>query len=203
MVNAAALCRGDIEPELCLSCLNDSIIKLQEVCPSQKAAVGYYEDCWLKYSNASVMGDIYRFGAYAFVMNQESVSDKVRFVGALTGLMYGLIAKASGGNSLLKFATGETTGPDSTTIYGLVQCTPELTKMQCGDCLENAYDGYVANDLSGRLGGTIFLPMCRYSYGLSRFFNDTTPAPSISSSPSPVSSPPPPPGTYYISVYLI
>ncbi|MFS7944295.1 putative Gnk2-like domain-containing protein [Helianthus anomalus] len=125
----------------------------------------------------------------------------------LSSLMNKLKADAVAGDSLLKFAAGNTTGPDFVTIYGLVQCTPDLSEMQCTDCLENAYSYYaMVFNRSGKIGGTVFQPMCRYSYGLSRFFNEGISSPRVSSSSPalpPVSSSPSLPGTKCNSVYLI
>ncbi|KAJ0779541.1 putative Gnk2-like domain-containing protein [Helianthus annuus] len=207
MVYSAAICRGDIEPDLCLSCLNDSMVKLRELCPNQKEAVGYYEMCWLKYSTQSVLGNIYHIDGYRVLVNTITSAQRDRFVEDLSSLMNKLKADAAAGDSLLKFAAGNTTGPDFVTIYGLVQCTPDLSKMQCIDCLENAYSYYATVfNQSGKIGGTVFQPMCRYSYGLSRFFNEEgIPSPPVSSSsPSlpPVSSSPSLPGTKCNSVCL-
>ncbi|KAI7724674.1 hypothetical protein M8C21_004551, partial [Ambrosia artemisiifolia] len=141
-VHTAALCQGDMDPDLCLSCLNDSIIRLPQLCPNQKEAVGYYGRCLLKYSNVDVIGNMQMEG-YRIVVNVETAMDKDRFVGSLVPLMNQLKADAAAGDSLLKFATGNTTGSDFFTIYGLVQCTPDLSEMQCSDCVESAYNAYV------------------------------------------------------------
>ncbi|XP_076942452.1 cysteine-rich receptor-like protein kinase 15 [Bidens hawaiensis] len=195
-VNSAALCQGDMEPELCMSCLNDSTIMLPKVCPNQKEAVGYYGRCLLKYSNADVLGNINMEGT-GIVVNTQSAWDRDRFMGALDVLMSKLKIDAAAGDSLLKFATGNTTGSDFVTIYGLVQCTPDLSEAQCRECVENAYDKYVSSGSSGRIGGTCFLPMCRYSYDTHRFYNGSTmvipaPPPPVLQATPPGLSPPTP-----------
>ncbi|KAI3713985.1 hypothetical protein L1987_72574 [Smallanthus sonchifolius] len=186
-----------MEPNLCLSCLNDSIIKLREVCPNQKEAVGYYGRCLLKYSDAAVLGNI-QMEDSAILINTQNASNRDAFVADLAALMNELKADAAAGGPLLKFATGNTTGPDFVTIYGLVQCTPDLSETQCSDCVENAYSIYVTGGYSGRIGGTVFVPMCRYSYDIQRFFNGSTlvipaPPPPILQAAPPLLSPPPPP----------
>ncbi|KAL8267214.1 hypothetical protein R6Q59_004558 [Mikania micrantha] len=196
-VNSAALCQGDMEPDLCLACINDSIIKLREVCPNQKEAVGYYGRCLLKYSDAAVTGNI-QTNDSGIVINVKSASNVDQFIGALDSLMDKLKADAAAGGSLLKFATGNTTTSDFMTIYGLVQCTPDLSGTQCSDCLEFAHGEYVASGSGGKIGGTIFLPTCRYSYDIQRFFNGSTlvipaPPPPILQATPPVLPPPPPP----------
>ncbi|XP_076950571.1 cysteine-rich receptor-like protein kinase 15 [Bidens hawaiensis] len=191
-VHSAALCQGDMEPELCMSCLNDSTIMLPKVCPNQKQAVGYYGRCLLKYSNADVLGNINMEGT-GIVVNTNSAWDRDRFMGALDVLMNKLKIDAAAGDSLLKFATGNTTGSDFVTIYGLVQCTPDLSGAQCRECVENAYDKYVSSGLSGRIGGTCFLPMCRYSYDTHRFYNGSTMVIPLQATPPGLSLPTPHP----------
>ncbi|MFS8030946.1 putative Gnk2-like domain-containing protein [Helianthus anomalus] len=193
-VHSAALCQGDMDPDLCLTCLNDSIVKLPQVCPNQKEAVGYYGRCLLKYSNVDVIGNMEMEGSRILVNNQNA-ADTDRFVGALDVLMNKLKADAAAGDSLLKFATGNTTGSDFGNIYGLVQCTPDLSEMQCTDCVEKAHNEYVTSGYRGKIGGTVFKPMCRYSYDVQRFFNGSTmviPAPPPPQVTPPVLSSPPP-----------
>lgn len=194
-VYSVALCQGDVESDVCRGCINDSIIKLPELCPNQKEAVGYYGRCLLRYSNVTLMGKTEREGV-VFLLNSATANDPDRFNGALGSLMNQLRAAASGGDSLLKYASGNTPGPGLITIYGLVQCTPELSETQCNDCVEYLSNIYAAS-YSGRIGGTAFLPMCRYSYDIQRFFNGSTLVTPPPSSPPPnptVSSPPPPQG---------
>nr|KAJ0210096.1 hypothetical protein LSAT_V11C400202690 [Lactuca sativa] len=46
-------------------------------------------------------------------------------------LLKRLTADAAAGGSLQKLAAGNTTIPPFSTIYGLVQCTPDLSEAQC------------------------------------------------------------------------
>ncbi|KAL8249207.1 hypothetical protein R6Q59_006075 [Mikania micrantha] len=57
-VNLVALCRGDVNPDVCDNCLNNSIVRLRQICPTQKGARGYYDYCLLRYSNQKVVGNI-------------------------------------------------------------------------------------------------------------------------------------------------
>ncbi|KAI7740181.1 hypothetical protein M8C21_023468, partial [Ambrosia artemisiifolia] len=181
-INSAALCRGDIEPRLCRSCLNDSVVRLREMCPYQKGAVGYYDECWLSYSNKTVLGDT-RGGLILY--NSQNASDRDRFFGALRPLLNELQRDAAAGGSLRKFASGNTSGPDSITIYGLVQCTPDLSGSQCTDCLETEINNYLVS-VVGSIGGRILQRACNFRYEIYRFFNGST---LVTQPPSP---PPPP-----------
>ncbi|KAI3718764.1 hypothetical protein L6452_19647 [Arctium lappa] len=185
-VNSIALCRGDVEPGLCRSCLNDSIVRLRKICPNQKEAIGYYDNCMLKYSNETILGNT-RIRFYVFYANNQNASDEDGFNRALRPLMNRLRGDAAAGGPLLKFATGNTTGPNLETIYGLVQCTPELNEMQCSGCLEDAISQF-GNSNSGKIGGRTLLPMCNFRYEISRFYNESTlfiPPP-----PPPIPTPP-------------
>ncbi|XP_030942587.1 cysteine-rich repeat secretory protein 38-like [Quercus lobata] len=73
-VYAIGLCRGDLNQDVCRSCLNDSTLALIQLCPNQKEAIGWYDNCTLRFSNHSIFGsedDIpscYRY-------NRNNVSD--------------------------------------------------------------------------------------------------------------------------------
>ncbi|GJY80769.1 putative receptor-like protein kinase [Tanacetum coccineum] len=193
-VYSLALCQGDVEPDVCRGCINNSIIKLPQLCPKQKEAVGYYRRCLLRYSNVTLLGKT-ELQTVVYLLNADTASDPDRFNGALGSLMDKLRAAASGGDSLLKYASGNMPGPGLITIYGLVQCTPDLSTTQCNDCVEYLSNIYAAS-YSGRIGGTARLPMCRYSYDIRRFYNGSTlvSPPTSSPPPNPLVSPPPPQG---------
>ncbi|KAM0025639.1 putative Gnk2-like domain-containing protein [Helianthus debilis subsp. tardiflorus] len=50
-----ALCRGDVNPDECSRCLNDSIVNLQKLCPNQQEAMAFYHKCLLQYSNNALL----------------------------------------------------------------------------------------------------------------------------------------------------
>ncbi|MFS7889205.1 putative Gnk2-like domain-containing protein [Helianthus anomalus] len=127
-----ALCRGDIEPDACTKCFNDSIIKLRELCPNQTEAIGYYEPCFFRYSNETGNTNT------VILASPVSVGNVDLFNRAVRELMDQLRLEAAAGGPLLKFATGNITGPDFLRMFDLVQCTPDLLEQVCSDCLETA-----------------------------------------------------------------
>uniref|UniRef100_A0A251S1K5 Putative gnk2-like domain-containing protein n=1 Tax=Helianthus annuus TaxID=4232 RepID=A0A251S1K5_HELAN len=151
-----ALCRGDLEPALCTNCVNDSIIKLRELCPNQTEAIGYYNKCFLKYSNET------RNTNEVALPNLQNTSNVDRFNAALRELMDRLRGEAAAGGPLLKFATGNITGPNFSTIYGLMQCTPDLPEQACSDCLEAAVNRIPNTNLYGKDGGRILQSTCNF-----------------------------------------
>ncbi|KAJ0837050.1 putative protein kinase RLK-Pelle-DLSV family [Helianthus annuus] len=165
-----ALCRGDIEPAVCTKCLSDSIIKLRELCPNQTESIGYYNECFLKYSNETGNNNA------VILASPLSVSNVYQFNRAVRDLMDRLISEAAAGGPLLKFATGNITGPDFPTIHGLVQCTPNLSEQVCSDCLEAAVNQIPNSKISGTNGGRILQSTCNFRFEVYDFFNQTTPS---------------------------
>ncbi|XP_023748859.1 cysteine-rich receptor-like protein kinase 44 isoform X2 [Lactuca sativa] len=192
-VNSMALCRGDVESDLCLGCLNDSIVKLRENCPNQREATGYYDNCLLKYSNKNILGYTYSPEDIIYLRKTQNAPDRDRFIGSLMPLLSELRTDAAAGGSLRKFATGNTTVHDFTTIYALMQCTPDLSEVECESCLYDSVNQF-AGQYSGRIGGSTLLPMCNFRYEIYRFFNGSTmlipSPPTLPVSPPPVQPPP-------------
>ncbi|KAJ0946461.1 putative Gnk2-like domain-containing protein [Helianthus annuus] len=190
--NVICLCRGDVELNMCQSCLKDSIYRLRHSCPNETEAVVYYEFCLLKYSNAPILGSNDMNKDAVYLDNESTFDDKKQFNGFLQPFMNKLRGEAAAGNSLLKFAMENTTGPDSKTLYGLTQCIPTLSKSQCDDCLE-----YAINQLSllcdGRIGAIAFMgARCNVRYEIYEFYINPAilPSPSL---PISVLQPSPPP----------
>ncbi|XP_031260608.1 cysteine-rich repeat secretory protein 38-like isoform X2 [Pistacia vera] len=48
IVRGMALCRGDVKPDICRGCINDSSLELSKLCPNQKEAVIWYDYCMLR-----------------------------------------------------------------------------------------------------------------------------------------------------------
>ncbi|KAA8519974.1 hypothetical protein F0562_014228 [Nyssa sinensis] len=188
MINEIALCRGDVELDICRSCVNDSTRRLSQLCPNNKQAIGWYDYCMLRYSNQSFLGTMDTRPA-CYMWNTNNVSDVVQFNQDLRNLLDGLRGRAGSGGSLCKFATGNTsftTATDFGTVYGLVQCTPDLSEQLCSDCLIGAMQE-IGSCCVGYRGGRVIYPSCNLRYELDDpFYNETTPEPPLS--PPPASS---------------
>ncbi|KAK1416738.1 hypothetical protein QVD17_25854 [Tagetes erecta] len=192
-----ALCRGDINPDACFGCLNFSIVNLLQLCPNQKGAIVYYDYCLLLYSNQYLSGT--NQGLFsAYLWNSQNATNKDRFNGALRPLLGNLTVDAAAGDSLRKFASGNTTGPDFSDIYALVQCTPDLTELRCRECLSDAVNQFAGSQYSGAIGGRVIQPLCNFRYESYKFFNGSTlviPPPPPSPLPPPNSQASPPVST--------
>ena len=188
-VNAIALCRGDISPKDCLSCVNVSSHDLLQNCPNQKEAIIWPEICMLRYSNRSILGVMEDSPIYARY-NIGNVSDVEGFNGVLNPLLDSLISRAASGNSTRKFAVGSAAAPDFQTIHALVECTPDLDRLQCNNCLDSV-KGYIPQCCNGKQGAKFTAYSCDIRFEIYGFYDITYEAPPPSSVPPPSPVPPP------------
>ncbi|CAL8163999.1 unnamed protein product [Prunus armeniaca] len=190
-VYAIALCRGDVTGDTCRGCLSNSTQKLTQLCPNQKEAFGFYDECMLRYANRSIYRAMEAAPVF-WLWNSQNVSssDVDGFFQELRRLLEDLSRQAAANSSLRKFAVGTSTAPNFQTIYGLAQCTPDLAEQACSDCLVGALED-IPKCCEGKQGGRVVKPSCNVRYEISRFYNPTT-VPPLPSSPPPLSSPLPP-----------
>ncbi|CAK9327357.1 unnamed protein product [Citrullus colocynthis] len=186
---AIGLCRGDVMPDSCQTCLNNSIALLTKNCPTQIEAIVWYEDCMLRYSDRSLFG-VMDLSPTRFVVLPGNASDP-RFTQLATDLLHKLTPQAASGDSRLKYATGRTSVPNFPVIYGAVQCTPDLPSNDCTDCLLAAIaqnrDAYPE---IARV--RIMKPSCSIRFDINRVFQDppaSTPPPLSSNTTTTTSSP--------------
>ncbi|KAK6265633.1 hypothetical protein QUC31_016470 [Theobroma cacao] len=156
-VYALALCRGDLASGSCFDCINSSSEGIQtatfecmEVTPSIP------------------------------VPNPNDISANLeQFNETLYKLMGVLLTEASSG-STLKFAAGDMNFTSSEKIYGLVQCTPDISKSDCRICLQGAI-GELSECCGRKQGARILRPSCIAWFELNLFYDSNTiDAPSLS-----------------------
>ncbi|KAF7138809.1 hypothetical protein RHSIM_Rhsim07G0196200 [Rhododendron simsii] len=169
-VYAIVLCRGDVDLDSCRSCINDATMKLPQLLPNYKAAIGWYDLCMLRYSDKSIYG-IEASSPPFFSGNQATAWSVNEFNQAVKSLLDGLRSQAASGGARRKFATNNKTGPDFQPIYGLMQCTPDLTQRDCNNCLGWA-TGQIPQHFGGKIGGRFLTPTCALRYESYHFFTD-------------------------------
>lgn len=105
-------------------------------------------------------------------MNVVSGAARDSFDVSLVGLLGDLVSQASSGD---QFSVG-TTNSSSRTIYGLLQCTPDLSTSECNSCLEDCV-GNLPDCCYGREGARVLKPSCSLMYETYPFFNSTAVTP--------------------------
>jgi len=189
-VNAIGFCRGDINSEDCRGCLKASATLLIERCGIQKEAIGYFDLCSLRYSNDSIFGVMETKTSNYFNIEVNTMANDA-FNQTRDDLLDELKSAAADGDSRKKFAEksakviDESSSTDANdTIYGLVQCTPDLSKQECSECLDLAF-GQISRWCTK---GCLYLgPSCSVRYDNSSFYKtmvDNTEPPTAAPQPS-------------------
>lgn len=189
-VNVILLCRGDATQDDCLKCLNQSIYELQQNCPNQKEAVVWPDKCMLRFSNRTIFGQSETQPTY-LLYRTDDASNVTSFSRIVGSFVKTLNTEAAAGDSLKKFAVGETNYNDFQTVYAQSQCTPDLTELDCKSCLEGLR-GVIP---SGKLGGKFINPSCVIRFEVYPFYTPIQPIPSPSPPTATAPSLPPTSGT--------
>ncbi|VVB11966.1 unnamed protein product [Arabis nemorensis] len=190
-VTGLFLCRGDVSPEVCRSCVAFSVNETLNRCPNESEAVLYYDECMLRYSHRNILSTVTLKGG-AIMLNSNNISSNQvdRFKDLVSSTMNQAAVEAA--SSPRKFYTRKANWTAIQTLYGLVQCTPDLTSVDCLSCLQQSINGIPLY----RSGGRLLWPSCNSRYELYAFYNETairtsSPPPRLPpASTPPVSSPP-------------
>ncbi|KAF3591957.1 hypothetical protein DY000_02027130, partial [Brassica cretica] len=191
-VTGLFLCRGDVSPEVCRSCVAFSVNEILARCPNEKEVVLYYDECMLRYSHKNILSTLVYEGGFFMFNGNISSNQEDRFEDLVSTTMNQAADKAA--NSSRKFYTIKANWTALQSLYGLVQCTPDLTRYDCLRCLHQSIDGIPLN----KIGGRLFWPSCNARYELYLFFNENdtrTPEEQQAPPPPPPSPLPPPPAS--------
>lgn len=135
----------------------------------------WYEFCQVRYSFQMFFSRSVYTGKYPQQNDQEkNVSDPIRFEQHMTYLMNNLSDEAAFNPAKNMFAAGEIRSPGKRTIiYGLVQCTRDMSGTDCSSCLSSALTE-LTTCCSRREGGIIVSRNCNVRFDLSKFFNTSS-----------------------------
>ncbi|KAJ4904458.1 Reverse transcriptase zinc-binding domain protein [Raphanus sativus] len=190
-VTGLFLCLGGLSLEACRDCVSFSVNESLTVCPNQSEAVLYYDNCMLRYSNRDILSTVQTTEGYILSSlriippnQQESFREFV------LSLMNQAAAEAA--NSSRKFGTRQDNFTAFQRVYGLVQCTPDLTTQDCSRCLETS----ISQLPTENTGARILLPSCNSRYEPYLFYNESATSTLPSPSPPQVSTPPQPEDYY-------
>ncbi|KAK7829119.1 cysteine-rich receptor-like protein kinase 29 [Quercus suber] len=186
-VYAIALCRGDTSPSDCRSCIEGASSDLLKACPNQKEAIIWPDKCSLRYSNRSIFNAMEASPLLGFY-NTGDVPDVEAFNNVLFPLLNSVRNRTASGNSTYKFAVKSASAPNYQTLYALLECTPDLSKLECNSCLEQV-QSYIPQCCKGKQGGKFVTPSCDIRFEVYSFYDPSVEPPPSPPPPSP--SPPP------------
>ncbi|CAN6801987.1 unnamed protein product [Brassica oleracea] len=186
MVNGLFLCRGDVSAEVCRNCVAFVVKDTLDRCPEEEKVVLYYDQCMVRYSNRNILSTVNTEGSLVLKNTKNVTSNqKDRFRDLVLSTLNPAAVEAA--SSSRKFDARKANWTASQTLYGLVQCTPDLSREDCLSCLQQSI-----NQLSiDRTGERFVVPSCSARYELYLFYNESA---TIKPSPPPqlLSTPPQP-----------
>uniref|UniRef100_A0A803LKW5 non-specific serine/threonine protein kinase n=1 Tax=Chenopodium quinoa TaxID=63459 RepID=A0A803LKW5_CHEQI len=158
---------------------------LPRLCPTQKEAIGWYDDCMLRYANRTILGILEQQPTFSVESSSKVTNNVNQFNRVLGALLDKLQSDASYGASRLKFATGNDSYGNFGNVYALAQCSPDLSQRNCFNCLGGFINEMIPSGFTNNTGAQKLGPSCKLRYEDYLFYNDVS---SPSSPPSPVAS---------------
>ncbi|KAH7837767.1 hypothetical protein Vadar_017769 [Vaccinium darrowii] len=184
------LCRGDLSAAACQECVVSASRTVVERCPRSKRVTVWHDPyCMIRYSNESIFSspDV---GVRRILLNPQNVANVILFREVLGQVMDNIVARASSDDSGKKFATADANYSPLQHLYGLAQCTPDLSASDCSNCLRNGIST-LSHCCHASQGARVLFPSCYVRYEMYPFYNASVGA--APPPPSPVFHPPPPP----------
>nr|TKR83495.1 hypothetical protein D5086_0000267960 [Populus alba] len=167
-------CRGDLSTEVCQNCVANATKDIvQRRCPTQKVALIWYDECFLRYSNKTMFSTMDRDPNYT-LWNTQNVAVDADFNRILVDTIGPAVYRAA--NMPAGAKKFEATKANYTTedkyLYVLVQCTPDLSSGDCHKCLLAAYSG-LQICCNEKRGGRILFPSCIVNFEMYLNYNET------------------------------
>ncbi|XP_059439823.1 cysteine-rich receptor-like protein kinase 25 [Corylus avellana] len=169
-VYAQALCRGDVNSTVCRDCIKSASQEIFKQCKTEDAMI-WFELCQVRYSLQNFFSLMVYTGKYPDqIYLEKNLSNPFHFDEVLKYLMINISKEAASDPLKGLFATGEIKFSRKETIYGLVQCTRDISESSCYSCLGPAL-GDLHACCDSRQGGIIVSPNCNVRFQLYQFYN--------------------------------
>ncbi|KAK6141155.1 hypothetical protein DH2020_025095 [Rehmannia glutinosa] len=166
-----SLCRGDVSTKDCRACLVNASTQITKRCPNDRGAIIWYDNCYLKYLDNDFLGKIdtqNRF--YMWNLNNVSINPEI-FNQKTRDLLSKLSENAI--ETMKMFANGEVevgVGGEYAKIYGMVQCSRDLSRVDCKKCVDDAISE-LPRCCGGKQGGRVVGGSCNIRYETYPFLN--------------------------------
>ncbi|KAG5617972.1 hypothetical protein H5410_017796 [Solanum commersonii] len=175
-VHGVFLCRRYVAPKDCQNCIDVASERILHECPLDRQGNIWYDDCLVRYSNIPNFASMLDTSFSSILYNIQNVSQPEQFMEYLSAMFHNLTTQAITINPKLKYAENSDLIISFQRLYGMVQCLPDLSAVDCFTCLENALSG-MGNFLLASVpsGIRILLPSCNLRYELYPFFYASVP----------------------------
>ncbi|KAL3649269.1 hypothetical protein CASFOL_005672 [Castilleja foliolosa] len=162
-----AQCRVDVAQDECTRCILDATktVRDNNHCPNQSDVKIWYDFCFLRYSTDNFFGSVDTTGWYLY--NVEYVTGVDGFNETLGELMHSVSKEAVKANQK-GLGKGMRKLSSFVTLYGLVQCTRDLSDLGCAQCLARGID--FPTFCVGKRGCRVLFGSCYVRFELYPFF---------------------------------
>ncbi|XP_068669520.1 cysteine-rich receptor-like protein kinase 10 isoform X2 [Aristolochia californica] len=174
-IHSLVLCRGDISSTSCEACVNEASQDVTQRCPRSKGAAIWYEQCFLRYSDQDFFSSL-DASPRVYLWNTQNTTNSTLFNQLLRNLTDRLVSQAVDGPSGRLFASDQVGFNDFQTIFGLLQCTRDLSRDDCRTCLQTTVS-QIPTCCDNKQGGRLIGLSCQLRYEVYRFFGASPVAP--------------------------
>ncbi|GAB4826721.1 hypothetical protein Ancab_033612 [Ancistrocladus abbreviatus] len=158
VVYAQALCRGDISPSACKDCVDKASQEVFRDCRSSEAII-WFESCQVHYSSSRFFNSYTYTGKFPPYNDGKKSLTNPNDISPVLGDLFRILSNQSAHNlSRHMFAVGQTQ-VSGDAIYGLVQCTRDISAEELKTCCFS------------RQGGMILSRNCYQRFENFRFYN--------------------------------
>ncbi|XP_077221007.1 cysteine-rich receptor-like protein kinase 10 [Tasmannia lanceolata] len=164
LVYGLFLCKGDISQDACQNCIQTASKDIIPFCSNSKQAIVWYESCQLRYSDRNFLGLIDTSTGF-YLYNNKTITSPNISLAFISKLAKDVQIRLS------MFGTNES---QAESIYGLAQCTKDLSSDDCGKCL-NELIKKIDSCCLGRKGWRYLSASCNIRYETYSFFNGSKP----------------------------
>lgn len=166
------LCRGDVSEKSCQDCIDAATDKILSDCKFKKEAIIWYDQCLIRFSNRSFITTLETEPSFC-VYSSEDLTESKKFLKIRRDIFNNLIDQAINNPVNRMYAKADVSITGVGNLYGMVQCTPDLSPSHCRNCLSSGvanFDTSLCPD--GKRGKRILTPSCNTRYEVSPFLED-------------------------------
>ncbi|XP_028095783.1 cysteine-rich repeat secretory protein 38-like [Camellia sinensis] len=165
-VYGLAQCRADISPANCTNCINESInVALQNISNSNSVEV-WFTWCFLRYSNKSFFG-VWEKGSMG--VTTDMGFDDAAVVPKGVAFMSGIASMAPNKPRMVEMSVLDV--GQSGKRYGMAQCRRDLSRSDCGKCLDDQLMSFTYS-VEDKRGWEIYGMSCNRWYHDFQFYSN-------------------------------